>query len=187
VVIERQFGKGSVVIASDSYFLSNEAMDEDRHADFLAWVVGSGRNVVFDEAHLGIVETSGVAALMRKYRLHGLAAGLLLLAGLFIWKNSVSLVPPPTGVEQERFIAGKDSAEGFVNLLRRSIAPRDLLAMCFQEWEKSAGLEKTSSSRSQEAKKIFAAGTTPGTEADLVETYKKISTTLGIRKPPSKS
>ena len=93
VVVERRFGHGSVVIATDSYFLSNEAMQKDRHADVLAWLVGSGSNVVFDEAHLGVMESSGVAMLMRKYRLHWLAGGLVLLAGLFIWKNSVSLVP----------------------------------------------------------------------------------------------
>ncbi len=40
VVIERQFGNGSVVLATDSYFVSNEAMARDRHADLLAWLVG---------------------------------------------------------------------------------------------------------------------------------------------------
>ncbi len=102
VLIERQFGKGSVVMATDSYFVSNEAMAKDRHADLLAWLVGANRNVVFDEAHFGVVETSGVAMLMRKYRLHGLAAGLLLLAGLFIWKNASSLVPPHAEPERPK-------------------------------------------------------------------------------------
>jgi len=39
VVIERDFGKGSVVIATDSYFVSNESMEQDRHADLLAWLM----------------------------------------------------------------------------------------------------------------------------------------------------
>jgi hypothetical protein len=68
VVVERQVGRGTIVMASDSYFLSNEALQRDRHADLLAWLVGSGTQVVFDEAHLGIVEKPGVATLMRKYR-----------------------------------------------------------------------------------------------------------------------
>jgi len=84
VVLERSFGRGTVVVAGDSYFLSNEAMAKDRHADFLAWLVGANTQVVFDEAHLGIFKSPGIAALMRQYRLHGLAVGLLLLAGLFI-------------------------------------------------------------------------------------------------------
>src|SRR5208282_4345007 len=55
VVIERRFGTGTVVLATDSYFLSNEALRKDRHPDLLAWLVGPARRVVFDEAHLGIV------------------------------------------------------------------------------------------------------------------------------------
>jgi hypothetical protein len=183
VVIERKFGKGSVVMATDSYFISNEAMANDRHADFLAWLVGANKNVVFDEAHFGIVETSGVAVLMRKYRLHGLAAGLVLLAGLFIWKNSTSLVPPPAETKKADFIAGKDAASGFVNLLRRSIAPRDLLATCFAEWKKSAApAGKISSARIQQAEAVFTSeNSLPNKDRNSIETYKKISKALGNR------
>lgn len=137
VLVERRSGAGAIAMATDSYFLSNEAMRKARHADLLAWVVGPGQAVVFDEAHLGITESPGVAALMRKYRLHGLAAGLILLAGLFIWKNSMSLVPPCPDEAQPGYVAGKEAAAGFVNLLRRNIAPRDLLNVCFAEWTKS--------------------------------------------------
>ena len=34
---------------------------------------------------------------------------------------------------------GRQVVDGFVNLLRRNIAPRDLLAVCFEEWTKSLG------------------------------------------------
>ena len=137
VVIERRFGRGTVVMATDSYFLSNEAMREDRHADLLAWFVGPNRHVIFDEAHHGIMETSGVATLVRNYRLHGLAAGLVVLAALFIWKNSMSFVPPHRDEESDGYVAGKDAAAGFVNLLRRNIPARDVLSVCFAEWTKS--------------------------------------------------
>lgn len=183
VVIERKFGAGSVVMATDSYFVSNEAMEKDRHADLLAWFVGGNKNVVFDEAHLGIVETSGVAALMRKYRLEGLAGGLILLAGLFIWKNSVSLVPTLSEGNREEFVTGKDSASGFVNLLRRSIAPRNILATCFAEWKKTvAFVGKNSISRFQQAEATFVADTS-STSSNPIETYNKISETLGPRQP----
>jgi hypothetical protein len=137
VVIERRFGRGSVVMASDSYFLSNEALAADRHADLLAWLLGSGKNIFFDEAHLGIIETPGAAKLMRQYRLHGLAVALLLLAALFIWKNALSFVPPYPDEQEAEHLAGQDAAAGFINLLRRNIAPRDLLRVCFAEWAKS--------------------------------------------------
>src|SRR5260370_1203434 len=70
VVIERRFGRATVVMATDSYYLSNEALLKDRHADLLAWLVGPGKQVVFDEAHFGIVETNGVTALIRKHPFH---------------------------------------------------------------------------------------------------------------------
>ncbi len=82
----------------------------------------------------------GVAALIRKYRLHGLVAGLILLAALFVWKNTASFVPAPdAGPRKDHgdLVVGRDSAAGFVNLLRRSIAPADLIAVCFNEWKKS--------------------------------------------------
>ena len=189
VLIERQFGKGSVVMATDSYFVSNEAMEKDRHADLLAWLVGANKNMVFDEAHFGVVETSGIAMLMRKYRLHGLAAGLLLLAGLFIWKNASCLVPPHAEPERQDYIAGKDSAAGFVNLLRRSIARRDLLPVCFIEWKKTAGpAGQYSASRRQQAEAAFQAeNALPPKNRNPIATYKKICSILGTHHAPPKS
>jgi len=189
VLIERRFGKGSVVVATDSYFASNEAMEKDRHADLLAWLVGANQNVVFDESHFGIVETSGVAMLMRKYRLHGLAAGLLLLAGLFIWKNASSLVPPQAERDRQDYITGKDSAAGFVNLLRRSIAPRDLLPVCFAEWKKSVGqASQYSAGRRQQAEAAFQTeNALPSRERNPIVTYKNICSILGTHNAPPKS
>jgi hypothetical protein len=165
VVAERRFGAGTVVVAIDSYFLSNEALQRDRQLDFLAWLIGPEKKIVFDEAHLGVTESGGVATLMRKYHLEGLAAGLVLLAGLFIWKNSRSLVPPPPEETRETSIAGKEAAAGFVNLLRRGIQPRDLLATCFAEWKKAAAQSrKYSRSRLQHAEAIFEADKAGGTQ-----------------------
>jgi len=137
VLIERGVGAGSLVMATDSYFLSNEALSKEHVAGLLAWFVGPSKRVVFDEAHFGLVENPGTAALMRKYRLHGLAAGLILLAGLFIWKNSMSFLPPYPDEQEAGQVAGKEAAAGFVNLLRRNIAPRDVLRVCFDEWTRS--------------------------------------------------
>src|SRR5262245_8947980 len=94
VVIERRFGSGSLVFCADSYLVSNEALRNERHPKWLAWLTGRSSAVLFDETHLGVLEEPGVAALVRKYRLHGLVVGLALLAGLFVWKNTTSFVPP---------------------------------------------------------------------------------------------
>jgi hypothetical protein len=176
VVIERKFGPGTVVLATDSYFLSNEALRKDRHADLLAWLVGPAHNVVFDEAHFGIVDTSGVASLIRKYRLYGLVAGLLLLAGLFLWQNAVSFVPPSPEERAPDYVAGKESAAGFVNLLRRNVSPRDLLQTCFAEWKKSLPRSAgPSAARRVQAQAVLdAESALPRRQRDPLRAYQQI-------------
>jgi hypothetical protein len=187
VVIERKFSHGSVVLASDSYFVSNEAMLSDRHADLLAWLVGNNRHVVFDEAHLGIMEQPGIAGLMRKYRMQGFALGLLLLAALFIWKNSASLVPAHPDERRDDFVTGKDAAAGFVNLLRRNVPSRDVFGVSFAEWKKSAATSgKISRARLQQAEAIFEAEESlPQKDRNPIATYRTISETLRRKKPLS--
>ena len=144
VLAERNFGKGSLVLASESFFLSNEAMLRDRHSDLLAWLVGPKKEVIFDESHLGIASNPGVASLARKYNLHGLAAGLLVIALLYVWMSSTSLLPAyKTGSDLERkAIEGKDSASGLSNLLRRNVPAQHIFPLCFLEWKKSALSQK---------------------------------------------
>jgi hypothetical protein len=57
-------------------------------------MLGGNQRVVFDESHLGEVESGSIAGLARNYHLEGLALALLTLAGLYVWKNSSSLLPP---------------------------------------------------------------------------------------------
>jgi hypothetical protein len=139
VVIERRVGVGSVVMMGDSYLLSNEAMFREREPELLAWLVGENPRVLFDETHLGVVSTPGVMTLVRNYRLHGLLAGLVVLAGLFVWRNAASLVPRRdqalSGTVAET--AGKDSATGLFQLLRRNVSAQELLPVCMAEWTKT--------------------------------------------------
>lgn len=137
VVIERDYGKGSIVLSADSYFLSNEAMRNERHADLLAWLVGSHAHVMFDETHFGIATSQGVASLIRKYGLSGVFVNLFILALLFIWQNSVSFIPQQKENFAEGGALGKDMMAGLVNLLRSNIASRDILPACIAEWEKT--------------------------------------------------
>lgn len=139
VIMERPWGKGSIALAGDSYFVSNEAMREERHPGLLAWLVGSGSTVIFDEAHLGVQEARGTMTLVRKYRLHGVLGVFFILAGLFIWKNSMSFTPrhdveSPGPSTSSR---GRDSVAGLNNLLRRSISSSSVLSVCALEWRRS--------------------------------------------------
>lgn len=136
VVVQKKVGLGKIVVIADSYPFSNEALRAARTAEFLLWTLGDDA-VVFDETHLGIQGGSGVAVLMREFRLHGLVAGCFLLAALWIWRNSAPLVPPPLSAETgEQAMEGKTAREAIVHLLRRNLSGGDALRVGLEEWAK---------------------------------------------------
>ena len=138
VVMERSWGSGTLVLATDTFPLSNEALRHQRSSAWLSWVVGPSRKVVFDETHLGVREQLGFAALAREYRLQLFAGCLAVLAGLFIWRGATSFAPPTADLkERGDRIIGRDAADGFVSLLRRHVEPQELLELCLQEWKRS--------------------------------------------------
>jgi hypothetical protein len=177
VIIEGKFGKGTIVLVSDSYFISNEAMLDDRKPALLAWLVGNGRRLVFDETHHKVFEDPGIASLVRKYRLHGLIIGLLLLTALFAWKSAASFLPRDRPEEASGgLVAGRDAYSGFTNLLRRGLRPGDLLGVCLAEWRKSFrhGAAKLDAKLAAfEAKPEEKLST-----AELLRRYEEISRTL---------
>jgi len=139
VVIERPFGRGSLLLVADTYLFSNEAMRDDRESPFLARALGPVTRVIFDETHLGVSESPGVAALARRYRLHGVLLAALVVLGLTIWRSAVSFLPPAEDGDESGAVSGKGSLSGFVNLLRRGVKPDELPAVCLSEWERSLG------------------------------------------------
>ena len=187
VVIERSFGRGTIVIATDTYFVSNEAMRKERNPDLLAWLVGGNSTVIFDETHFGIQENPGIAALGRKYRLTGMFGGVLLLALLFIWKNFAGLVPPFEDERRDReqgMWSGRDTLSGLSGLLRRTISGREILGVCFEEWKKS--LQKRPGLSGDELDRAQAISDAekkrPAKERDPVQAYRAISVLLSERK-----
>jgi hypothetical protein len=145
VIIERPYGKGSLVLAADSFFLSNEALRSERHPELLAWMIGESAQVVFDETHFGIFKHPGVLRLIQNYRFHWFIFGVAILALLFIWKNSVYFVPPTKSSRSRQskdFVSDRESTQGLISLLRRNIPKRQLLQTCVREWERSIRPEK---------------------------------------------
>jgi hypothetical protein len=189
VVIERAFGKGTIVLSTDTYFVSNEAMRKERHPDLLAWLVGSSRSAMFDETHFGIEESPGVAALARKYRLQVPFASVLFLVFLFIWKNASSLVPPYTDDEEGRdsVSTGKDYLSGFAGLLGRTIPSRDILAVCVEEWDKTGrrGSKELDEAVQQVRSIVEEEKGRPARERRPVNAYNRIASLLSERNMPN--
>lgn len=172
VVIERAFGAGSIVLAADAYALSNEAMRRERHPALLGRLFSGPPAVLFDEEHLGVREQPGIANLARKYRLHGAAATLLVLAALFVWKSATPFLPPREDPAADGVVTGKESAEGFVNLLRRTIRPAELTGVCVDEWRKTSTHAPHDRARLEEA--WAAEQARPAKERNPVATYRTL-------------
>lgn len=178
VVIERSYGKGSLVLSADSFFLSNEAMRSERHPELLAWTLGESANVVFDETHFGIFKQPGVLGLIRKYRFQWFLFTVAVIALLFIWKNSVYFVPPPKQSQSQpgRDVSSdRDSTQGLISLLRRNIPARQLLQICTREWERS--IQSQNRLRNDKLRQVKSA-------LQMVETQspKSIDPVLGYRR-----
>ena len=180
VVIERRFGSGSIVLAADSFFLSNEAMRKERHPRLLAHIFDGPPTIVFDEEHHGVRDDPGIASLARKYRLHGVIAGLLLLALLFVWKNASRFIPAyQDDTRDGDIVLGKDSSSGFINLLRRTIKPSEILTTCIAEWRKTTPPRPAVQARIEEL--IAQENARPGRQRNPVSTYQSIAQTLTRR------
>ncbi len=136
VIVQRSFGSGKVLLVASSWLLTNEAMNDDLRPALILQLLGEVPRIRFDETHLGLEERGTVMGLARKYRLDGFLAGLLVLAGLFLWRSTSSF-PPRTADTMEPIAAGRDALTGFAILLERNVPASELLATCIAERKKA--------------------------------------------------
>ncbi len=184
VLVERAWGAGTLVLAADSFFLSDEALRTELRPRLLAWLAGAPRTLIFDEEHHGVTEQSDFTTLIRKYRLHGAVAALGLVAALFIWKHTACFVPPHrTEDESARgdLVGGRDSTEGFTNLLRRTIPPARILETCVEEWRRSVAHQPRELDRVETA--LAAEQAKPARARDGAAAYRAIRRVLFPPKP----
>ena len=139
-IIARDYGSGAIILCSDSFLFSNEAILQDRQTRLIAQMVGDSHNIVFDEGHNGMHDEASMGTLARRYRLHGVVAGLLLLTGLFLWKSGARFLPAVSDEDRLDSVSGKDAASGLVKLLKRSVPTGELGSVCLAEWKKSPQL-----------------------------------------------
>ncbi len=185
VVIERPWGLGRIVVTTDSYFVSNESLHFEAGAEFLLWLLGDKRKVVFDETIHGSVESGGAMKLIRRYRAHGVFFGLFVCFILWAWRSASTLVPGYAGSETGPGSAGgqvaaEETAAGFIRLLRRSVPPSMLMLQCVKVWKESLITEPPPDTIRQIEKFVAAHGGDPKRHG-IVETYLAISGLLRKR------
>ncbi len=182
VIMERKLGRGSVVVCSDRYFLSNEALWQQPSPAFLGWLMGNASEVIFEETHLGaaIGDSEGIMTLARRYGMHGLFLGGLLWFALYLWRAGSSLIPVDAeedlGHWRASAVAGQDAASGLEGLLRRGIAPAKLLGRCLEAWEQQRFLsQRVPAERRAKAQQLLAQARAA---REAPATYRQIRDTL---------
>jgi len=157
-LIERPWGNGSIVLASDSYFVSNEALHRDAYPELLLWTLGGKTRVVFDETIHGVQETGGAMKLMRRYRVHGVFFGLIVVVVLWAWRSGSTLAPGSEELDrglvaEGGHVAGENTDAGLVRLLRRSVPSSELFDHCFRIWKETR--KRVSPEQSRAAERIL--------------------------------
>jgi hypothetical protein len=172
--LEKPMGKGSVALVARIFPISNEGLRERPHSQFVSELVGPNRRVVFDELHHGLDETGSVGSLIRRYRMQGVVGLFIVLGLLFIWRNSTSLLPFKDARVDAGEVLGRDSKQGMLTLLQRSVRRESLLDVCLAEWERAGPLLPMSQGRATPSAPSFKEG--------LAEGYRKIYQLLQERK-----
>ncbi len=138
VIVERDWGKGTIILVTSSVFASNQELMHGESTGLLAWLPGGRERIVFDETHLGSEAAPGIMALVARFRLQGIFVGVALLVVVYAWKNSRGLVPPDNAGEGRLYadatVMGSGAAAGLSRLLRRNLPAGALLETCYRTW-----------------------------------------------------
>ena len=175
--VEKPMGKGYIVLLSEIYAISNEGLREHPNGTLVSELVGPNRRVVFDELHNGVSQTGSIGSMIRRYGMQGAVAMLLLAGLLFIWRNATSLLPMRTSVTEAATVAGRDTRQGMLTLLQRSVPREQLIDVCLSEWDKSRPLLGSLS-----AERAAKARQRPAIEEGPAEAYRRIHAALTERK-----
>lgn len=187
VIMERPYGKGTLVIFADSWFLSNESLAKTRDLGQLLWAVGENPVLVVDETHHGIQENEGVIGMVARYNLHGIIPGVIILFLLVLWRGSSSLVPGAallaSGSAQPTTVDGIDAESGVVRLMRNGIPKQEILRQCYLAWARHPVLRRRFSKTDVAAvrDRVVAEESKSAGQRNIVNAYREIAKSLSRR------
>ena len=150
VLIETRFGKGSVVLATDCYFLSNEGFANDRRPGLIAALVGTSRTVLFDETVHGLSERHNMTWLMHRYGLHGLIVALMLPLLLALWRHVCPLLPRVRENLAATAQQGFRMEDGLESLLCGHLPAARLPRHLYEAWRQSVAAPDEATCREME-------------------------------------
>jgi len=142
VIIKRKLGQGYIILSNSTYFITNEGLKKHRANALIAYLIGNPHRVVFDEYSLGVQENRNIAWLFKKFNLHYLLINLGLIVLLFLWYNfgalsNVSYVRKNSYLESGVIESTLSSSSGLLNIISKSIKPKELLNISIAEWRKT--------------------------------------------------
>ncbi len=135
--VERPLGKGSVVVLKGEEWQSG-SLREKPNGERLLVLLGPGRRVTFVESALGVAEKGGIVSLMRRAGWGPAVLLLLLATALYLWRSLTPVLPERADAVTREEPGG--GAAAMAQLLRKHVAPGELLATCQAEWKRAAGL-----------------------------------------------
>jgi len=71
VVVKKQIGSGSLTLIAGSYLFSNEALRRQPLSSFILLCLNDNKNIIFDEAHLGVASDKGISYLLSNINFTG--------------------------------------------------------------------------------------------------------------------
>ncbi|MHB9138562.1 MAG: hypothetical protein ACYC4Q_04075, partial [Victivallaceae bacterium] len=161
VIMEKAFGKGTLILCADNFILTNESMGAGKNAALLLRLLGNRQRIVFDEIHLGVFSERNLLWLAGKYNLGPFAVVLAILLLLFLWRQLTTI----TGQQQELTEAAKGQADlsglALTTLLRSAYRVRDLPKLCLDCWTESSVGRRCDAIRLQRIKEAVAIASDP--------------------------
>lgn len=183
VMIKRKIGQGYIVLSNSTYFITNEGLKKHRANALIAYLIGDSHRVIFDEYSLGVQENRNIAWLFKKFNLHYLLINLGLIVLLFLWYNfgslsNLSYVRENSYLESGVIDSKLSSSSGLLNIISKSIKPKELLNISIAEWRKTVKIRNIPKVKLDKIDKIIA----ENKSSNPVMVYKLIEKVLKRKK-----